>query len=240
MYGNCKHTNNFQVGGFEMKPKIVTPFFSVSPKSYLIGQELLDLALIADKLAGEMDSTVFFTAPPTELANIVKSTKNMIVTSQSADGLGVGKGMGRLLLESLKEIGVKATFINHVEAPLTFKELIAAIDNAKKLDIISIVCVDTAEEARIISYADPDVILCEPNYLIGTGKTSDESYVHETIEEIKKVNPDILIMEGAGITSGSDVSRIIKLGADGTGVSSILTKDCDKKELLKDLFSGLK
>lgn len=223
-----------------MKSKIVAPFFSVSPKSYLIGQELLDLALIADKLAGEIDSTIFFTAPLPELANIVKNTENMIITSQSADGLGLGKGMGRPLLESLNEIGVKATFINHMEAQLTFKEIIAAISKARELDIISIVCVDTAEEARIISYADPDIILCEPNDLIGTGRTSNDSYVHETIKEIKKVNPDILIMEGAGITKGSDVSRIVKLGADGTGVSSMLAKDCDKKELLKDLLSGLK
>lgn len=235
-----KYANNFQKRCFEIKPKIISPFFSVSPKSYLIGQDLLDLALIADELAGEIDSTIFFTAPPTELTTIVNSTKNMIITSQNADGLGLGKGMGRPLLESLKEIGVQATFINHMEAQVTFKEIIAAISKARELDIISIVCIDTAEEAKIISYANPDIILCEPNYLIGTGKTSDDSYVYETIKEIKKVNPDILIMEGAGITSGSDVSRIIKLGADGTGVSSILAKDCDKKGLLKDLFNGLK
>lgn len=223
-----------------MKPKIKTPFFSVSPKSYLIGQDLLDLARITDKLAEKIESTIFFAAPPTELLNIINTTKNVIVTSQSADGLGLGKGMGRPLLESLKEIGVQATFINHMEAQLTFKEIIAAINKARDLEIVSIVCVDTAEEARVIAHANPDIILCEPNQLIGTGQTSDDKYVHETMKEIKKVNPNILIMEGAGITCGSDVSRIIKLGADGTGVSSVLAKDCNKEELLTDLFNGLK
>lgn len=223
-----------------MKQKIKTPFFSVSPKSYLIGQDLLDLALITDKLAEKLESTIFFTAPPMELSNIVNNTKNVVVTSQSADGLGLGKGMGRPLLESLKEIGVQATFINHMEAQLTFKEIVSAISKARDLEIISIVCVDTAEEARIISYANPDIILCEPNYLIGTGQTSDDKYIHETMREIKKVNSNVLVMEGAGITCGADVSRIIDLGADGTGVSSILAKDCNKEELLKNLFSGLK
>lgn len=223
-----------------MKPRIVTPFFSVSPKSYLLGKELIELAEIADRLAEEIESTIFFTAPPTELANIVQCTNNMVITSQSADGLGLGKGMGRPLLESLKEIGVQATFINHMEAQLTFKEVIAAINKAKDLDIISIVCVDTVEEAKVIAHANPDIILCEPNELIGTGKPSDESYIRETISAIKKINSDILIMEGAGITTGLDVRRLIRLGADGTGVSSILAKDMDKEKLLKDLFIGLK
>ena len=57
---------------------------------------------------------------------------------------------------------------------------------------------------------------------------------------LRKVNPDILIMEGAGITCGADVRRLIRLGAQGTGISSTLALAENKAELLSDLLGALR
>lgn len=225
---------------YRLEKKIKTPFFVVSPKSYIIGNELIELAKITDELAQNIDSTIFFSAPPTELINIVKNTKNLVVTSQSADGNGLGRGMGRTLLESLKFIGVGATFLNHMEAPISFNDLISTIERAKELEIVTIVCADTIEQAKSIAYLKPDIILCEQNKLIGTGQTSNEQYIIETTSAIKKIDENILVMQGAGITTGNDVAKYINLNADGTGISSVITSSSNKKELLKEILSGLK
>jgi triosephosphate isomerase len=47
-------------------------------------------------------------------------------------------------------------------------------------------------------------------------------------------------MEGAGITCGADVRRLIRLGAQGTGISSTLALAENKEELLSDLLGALR
>lgn len=222
------------------REEITPPFFTVSPKSYLVGNELLELAMLTDQYAKEHHSSIFFVAPAAELVNVVQNTEHVIVTAQTADAKGLGRGMGRTPLESLKANGVQATFLNHMENQLTIKELSMAITRAKELGIITIVCADTPEESRAVALMDPDIILCEPDHLVGTGTLSDEAYIADTIAAVREVNPDILIMEGAGITCGDDVRRLLRLGAQGTGISSTLALSENKNELLADLMHALK
>ena len=222
-----------------MKREVKTPFFVISPKTYIVGDELVELAKMVDDLAENLGSTIFFTAPPTELRAIAENTKNVIVTAQNCDGLDLGRGMGRVPLESLKYNGVQATFLNHMESPMYFRDLILTINKAKELDILTIVCADSAEEARVLAYTNTDIILCEPNSLIGSGKISGMEYVKSTIDAIREINDKVLVMEGAGIICGADVKKIIGWGADGTGVSSILAKTDNKYNLITDLFNGL-
>lgn len=222
------------------RKSIAPPFFTVSPKSYLVGEELLELAKLTDQYAKNHPSSIFFVAPSTELVNIVQNTKHVIVTAQTADGYGLGRGMGRSILESLKANGVQATFLNHMENQLTLKELASTITKAKELGIVTIACADTCEEAQAIAILDPDIILCEPDHLVGTGQLSDEKYVFDTIQAVREVNEDIYIMEGAGITCGADVTRLIELGAQGTGISSTLALSNNKEALIAELFDALK
>ncbi|MEO1769602.1 triose-phosphate isomerase [Candidatus Enterococcus ferrettii] len=222
------------------REQITPPFFTVSPKSYLVGNELIELAKMTDELAEKHESSIFFVAPAAELVNIVQNTEHVIVTAQTADANGLGRGMGRTPLESLKANGVEATFLNHMEHPLTIKELSTTIKRAKELGIITIACADTPEESAAIATLDPDIILCEPDCLVGTGTVSDESYIAETIAAVRAVNSEILIMEGAGITCGKDVRRLLKLGAQGTGISSTLALAENKNELLTDLLGALR
>ena len=64
------------------------------------------------------------------------------------------------------------------------------------------------------------IIVAEPTELIGTGKASDEEYVEASIRAVKDVNPDILVLQGAGIKCYDDVYRNIFAGAEATGSSS--------------------
>lgn len=215
------------------------PLFTVSPKTYFLGEDSLEAARLTDEMAQGREHSIFWTAPMPEICAIAKELKYAIPTAQHADMVGNGKGMGRSPLESLKWAGVEAVFLNHTAHPLQADVLAATIDRARELEILTIVAADTVTEAKAIAAMNPDVILCEPSSLVGTGQTSDDSYIEETIAAVREVNSEIVIMEGAGIRCGGDVKRLIENGAQGTGISSALAIAEDKCALLSELFDAL-
>lgn len=219
------------------KREVKTPFFMFNPKSYLYGEELLQLAKTADELAGEHpEITVFVTAPFADLKAISDVTENIIVTAQHMDGIEPGRGMGHVLPESIKNAGAKATFLNHAERSITSAEIVNAVKRAKELDIITVVCADSIAEAKALATLGPDIMLCEPTELIGTGQTSDDNYIANTNEAVKAIDPNILMMQAAGISSADDVFRTLNLGADGTGCTSGITEADNPKQMLKDMI----
>jgi len=62
--------------------------------------------------------------------------------------------------------------------------------------------------------------------------------ITETINKIRKVNPNVTILCGAGIMSGDDVSAAIKLGTRGVLVASGVVKAKDQRAALMDLAKG--
>lgn len=221
------------------KIQVQKPFFIFNPKSYLYGEELLDIVKVADELAEKYAFSVFITAPYADIRAVASNFKNVIVTSQHLDGITPGKGMGKVLPESVYQAGARATFLNHAEHPMTLSELTKAVKRANELNMMTIVCADSISEAETVAMLDPDIILCEPTELIGTGKTSDDTYIKETNDAIKNINPDILVMQAAGISSADDVYRTIMLGADGTGCTSGITKADNPKEMLKNMLAAM-
>lgn len=220
------------------KLSITKPFFIFNPKSYLYGKELLKLAKVADKLAKENDISIFVTAPFADLQTLSKNTENIIVTAQHMDGMKPGRGMGHVLPDSLHANGAQATFLNHAERPMNLSELIIAIERANELEIITIVCADSLKEAEAIARLNPDILLCEPTELIGTGETSGEEYIEQTNNAIKDINPDILVMQAAGISTADDVYQTISLGADGTGCTSGIVKAKNPEKMLSDMVEA--
>ena len=221
------------------KTQLKTPFFIFNPKSYLTGKEMLDLAMEADRLAAKVDFTVMVTAPFADLRALKENTSHIVICAQHMDGIEKGRGMGKVLPESLVEAGAQATFLNHAENPLTIDQLVRAIHRAKDLGLITIVCANSMEEAGAVALFNPDIVLCEPTELIGTGRTSDASYVHTTNEQIKAVNKDVLIMQAAGISNADDVYQVIRMGADGTGCTSGIVKAENPKEMLAQMLAAV-
>lgn len=207
--------------------KKFVPFLVVNPKSYLWGEKSLALAQAADKVAEKFGLTIFFTCPFADIRLIKANTKNIIVTAQHMESLKPGRGMGHVLPESLKDAGAGATFLNHAENPMTLAELSKTIQRAKELDITTIVCADSVVEGQAVAELSPDILLCEPTDLIGTGKTADDNYTLEVCERIAKINPDVAIMIASGVTTAEDCYKVIKLGADGTGATSGILKAPD-------------
>ena len=205
----------------------LTPFLVVNPKSYLYGEKSLALAKAADEAAEKYGLTVFFTCPFADIRLIAGNTKEVVVTAQHMESLRPGRGMGHVLPESLKEAGAGAVFLNHAENSMTVAELCKTIKRAKELEMLTIVCADSVAEGLAIAEFHPDILLCEPTDLIGTGQTADDSYVLDACEQIRKIDPKIAVMIASGVTTAEDCYRVVKLGADGTGATSGILKAPD-------------
>ncbi|MGI6109603.1 MAG: triose-phosphate isomerase [Eubacteriaceae bacterium] len=220
-------------------PKIRSPFLIVNPKSYLYGKESLKLAKAADQAAVETGVQMMFTCPYADIRYIKENTENIIVTAQSMESLKPGRGMGHILPESLKEAGAEAVFLNHAEYPLTLAELYAVIKRARELGMATVVCADSVVEGTAVAQLGPDILLCEPTDLIGTGKVADDSYTVEVVERIHRIDPEILIMIASGVSTAEDVYNVIRLGADGTGATSGILNAPDPCERVMEMAKAM-
>ena len=223
-----------------MKRKIRRPFFVVNPKSYTYGEEALKLAKKADELAEKYDIDIFFTAQHVDLAKIKENTRHVIITAQHMDGITKGRGMGAILPEALVSAGVEATFLNHIEHAMTVAQLADAIERCKELGIISIVCADSPLETAAVAAMHPDIIVCEPAKLIGTGVTSGSAYMKETDNVVRKLSPETLVLQASGISTGQDVyNAIIEGGADGTGATSGIVAKPDPLAAMEEMIVAI-
>ncbi|NLV99490.1 MAG: triose-phosphate isomerase [Clostridiaceae bacterium] len=201
-------------------PILKAPFFEIGPKTYLYGEDLMQLALDVDAAAAKYGVQVIFTAPFADIYRISQATDNLIVLAPHMDAIRPGRGVADILPEAVKAAGAQGVMLNHAEKPLTYSQIKATIERAEELDLLTVVCSDSIAEAKSVALLNPDVIVAEPTELIGTGQSSDLSYVKATLEVIHGVNPNILVLQGAGISGPEDVYKVIEAGADATGSSS--------------------
>lgn len=222
-----------------MKRKIRTPFFNINLKSYIYGQEALELAKVCDELAETYDIDFFYDVQHVDLRLIAENTKHIIVTAQHLDGIMPGRGTGHMLPEAVKDAGARAVLLNHAEDPLEPEALEWAIRRANEMELYTLVCCDTVEDAKRIAALKPDIIICEPNGLIGTGQTSSDEYIRETNEVIRSISEHTLILQAASISSGEDVYRVMMKGADGSGATSGILNAADRRAKIVEMLEAL-
>ncbi len=124
-------------------------------------------------------------------------------------------------------------------ASLSAGRLVNAIKRAKELDIIVLVCADSPEEARAIAELQPDIMICEPTSLIGSGNASDSEYKRRTNDLVRAVSPNTLVVQAAGISTDRDVYDAILSGADGTGATSGIVAAPDPALAMRSMVKAL-
>lgn len=220
--------------------KIKKPFFIINPKNFLNLREIEDLALYTDKLVKQLDLTVFFTAPTPYLHEIAKKTEKLVITAQNISVNKNKNTMGNLAFHNIRDINAKAVVLNHDENPLSISEIISGINQANEANIISIVCANSVQEAKMIATCNPTIILAEEVDLIGGDQLSDDNFLKNVIEEVKNVNPNILVEYGAGIKNAEDVEKLLSTNLDGVGVTSGIVKASDPKKITKQMLKVVK
>lgn len=222
--------------GLEINP----PFFEIGPKAFLCGEKMLALAKVIDKTAQKYDLDVIVTPQYTDIKLLCDNTERILVFAQHMDYLPIGRGLGSVLPEAVKAAGAKGVMLNHAEKPLTYEQIEKTIKRADEIGLGTIVCANTIEDVKSIAKMSPNLIVAEPTDLIGTGQTSDSNYVIETIKTVSEINPDIMVLQGAGISNGQDVYNTIKLGAQATGSTSGIIKAHDPYAMVEEMLYNLR
>jgi triosephosphate isomerase len=224
----------------KQKRKINLPFFEIGPKSYLYGDDILELAKAADTASEKYGVDIIFTTPVVDICRVKAATKNIHVFAPHMDAIYPGRGLADILPESLVAVGADGVMLNHCEKPISFEVLEKTIERANELCLTTIVCADSLADASKIATLKPDIIVAEPSELIGTGVTVGEKYVEAATKSVKDVNPDILVLTAAGISNGQDVFNTIIAGADATGSSSGIAKAKDRAAMVDEMIAAVR
>lgn len=220
--------------------KIRAPYFEIGPKCFMWGERMLKLAKAVDKIAAKYDLDVIITPQYADIRLLAENTERIHVYAQHMDSLLPGRGLGSVLPESIKEAGAVGVMLNHAEKKLTLDEIRATIARADEVGLATIVCADTVAEIREVALLGPNLIVAEPTDLIGTGVASDMGYVRDTIAAVRAINPDIMVLQGAGISGPDDVANVIRAGAQATGCTSGVMKAKDPEAAAEEMLYTLR
>jgi triosephosphate isomerase len=86
------------------------------------------------------------------------------------------------------------------------------------------------------------MLAVEPPELIGTGvpvSKAKPEVVSGTVELVKEINSDMVVLCGAGITRGEDVAAALRLGTEGVLVASGVVKAKDPYRVLLEFAEAL-
>ena len=218
------------------------PFFEIGPKAYLYGKKVVELALCADEMSEKYHVQVIFTPQAVDIYRVAKSTKNLLVFAQHMDALPIGRGVGSILPEAIKEAGAVGVLLNHAEKPLPLDVIQQTIMRADEVMLTSMVCAGNLTEIAGIAKMKPNIILAEAPELIGTGKRygSDQNAISAINQAVWQINPMIKVLHGAGIFDEKDVYRIIASGAQATGSTSGIIKAEKPFEMIEKMIHAVR
>jgi triosephosphate isomerase len=222
--------------------KITPPFFEIGPKAYLYGKEVLRLAKFADEVSKKYNVQILFTPQYVDIPLLAQETKNLLIFAQHMDPLKIGRGVGSVLPEAIKAAGAVGVLLNHTEKPLSLEVIQRTIQRADEVGLASMVCAGSLEEVEKVAMMNPNILLAESPELIGAGKrgADDQEAIRKINALVWKINPDILVLHGAGISCGRDVYEIIALGAQATGSTSGIIKAKDPFAMVEEMIRSVR
>jgi triosephosphate isomerase len=222
--------------------KLIPPFFEIGPKAYLYGKEVLKLAKFADEVSVKYNVRIIFTPQYVDIPLLAQETKNLLIFAQHMDPLKIGRGVGSVLPEAIKAAGAVGVLLNHAEKPLSLEVIHRTIQRADEVGLASMVCAGSLEEVEKVAMMNPNILLAESPELIGAGKrgADDQEAIRKINGLVWRINPDILVLHGAGISRGRDVYEIIALGAQATGSTSGIIKAKDPFAMVEEMIRSVR
>lgn len=223
--------------------KISYPLVLINFKAYpqSSGKKGLELARVAEKVSKETGVSIAVAPQLTDLA-LIASNVDIPVFSQHADAVDPGSKTGHVTLEAVRDAGAIGTMLNHSERRIRADEIDVIVKKAKNLGLLTVVCANTPEVTAAMAALGPDMVAIEPPELIGTGipvSKAKPEVVTGAVELVKKVNPQVKVLCGAGITTGEDFEAALKLGTVGVLLASGIVKAKDWEKAILELVKPL-
>ena len=220
--------------------KIEYPLILINFKAYAeaSGKKGLQLAKVAEKLSKEYGVTIAVAPQLTDLMFITQQV-DIPVFSQHVDDVSPGSHTGHVTLDAVKDAGAIGTMVNHSERRVRADQIDVVVKRARQLNLVTVVCTNTPEVTAAMAALGPDMVAIEPPELIGTGipvSKAKPEVVTSSVDLVKKINPDVKVLCGAGITTGDDVAAALRLGTVGVLLASGVVKAKDWEKAILDLI----
>jgi triosephosphate isomerase len=224
-------------------PKITTPIILVNFKTYLegTGKKAVELAKKAEKVHQETNICIGLAPQYSDIATLANAV-SLPIFAQHIDFENAGSFTGHVLPEAIKAAGAVGTLTNHSERRLKLADIDASITRARELGLISVVCSNNAEVSAAVAALQPAMLAIEPPELIGTGipvSMAKPEVVSGTVELVRRVNREVIILCGAGITKGEDVAAALRLGTVGVLVASGIVKAKDPYTVMREFADSI-
>jgi triosephosphate isomerase len=224
--------------------RLDTPLIIVNFKTYLeaTGKKAVELAKKAEKVSLETKVSIGVAPQHTDIATIAKSVK-IPVFAQHTDPIQPGSHTGHVLAEAVKETGATGTLINHSERQLKLSDIDAVIKITREKGLVSVVCANNPSISAAVAALKPDILAIEPPELIGTGipvSKAKPEVITKTVRLVREINPEVVILCGAGISHGEDVAAALRLGTQGVLVASGVVKAKDPYTVLCEFAEATK
>lgn len=227
-----------------MMTEICLPVIIVNFKTYLesTGKRAVELAKQAQKVSRE---TGYYVGVAPQLADLraVAEAVDIPVFAQHIDPIKPGGFTGHVLAEAAQEAGAVGTLINHSERQLKLSDIDEIVKMTREKGLMSIVCANNPTISAAVASLKPDMVAIEPPELIGTGipvSKAQPEIVTGTVELVRRVNEKVVILCGAGISHGADVSAALKLGTQGVLVASGIVKAKDPYAIMREFAEAMK
>ncbi len=219
------------------------PIILINFKAYResSGKKAVELAKTAEKVWKETGITISVAPQLTDLAIVAREVE-IPVFAQHVDAVEPGSATGHVTLEAIKDAGAIGTMLNHSERRIRADQVDFLVKKARKLNLVTVVCSNTPEVTAAMASLSPDMVAIEPPELIGTGipvSKAKPEIVLNSVKLVKKVNPEVKVLCGAGITTGDDVKAAINLGTVGVLLASGVVKAKDWYSAIMNLVEPL-
>ena len=197
---------------------------------------------MAAQKAANMLKVKTVVAPPPPSLSLVAQNLDIPVFCQHLDDMQAGQSTGFFIPELARSFGASGSIFNHSEHRLEYQTIRRLVQTLRKLDMVSVVCARTPDEAAELARLNPNFIAIEPPELIGSGKAvskENPKVILDTVKLVSANSESTRVICGAGIVDKSDVRSAVDLGVIGILVASGIVKAKSWYEKILELGSGL-
>lgn len=221
-----------------MREKVRVPIVIVNFKTYIesTGKRAIELARKAEKVCDETGVSMAVAPQFVDLSAVAQAVE-IPVFAQHVDPIKPGGYTGHVLAESVRESGAAGTLINHSERQLKLSDIDETIRITREKGLLSVVCANNQSVSVAAAALKPDLIAVEPPELIGTGISVSKAkpeVVAGTVQLVRNINAEVVILCGAGISNGEDVKAALELDTQGVLVASGIVKAKDPYAVMLD------
>jgi triosephosphate isomerase len=220
------------------------PLILINYKTYLeaTGKKSVELSRTIEKIGQNSGVSVAVAPQFCDIASVAAQVE-IPVFAQHVDSVVPGASTGHVLADSVKAAGAAGTLLNHSEKLLRLADLEKAVGLTRELGLISVVCAGTAVAGSSVSLLRPNMVAIEPPELIGSGRAVSKEQpevVTQSVKEIRRVNSDVKILCGAGVSTEEDVYASLRLGAQGVLVASALVKSSHPETIIAGFCNAVR